>query len=292
MSLAELGIVGGSGLYDMEGVTDLQEVYIDTPYGAPSDALMVGKVDGTTVAFLPRHGRDHRVAPHEINYRANIWALKTAGVKWLLSSSAVGSLREDIRPGDFVIIDQFIDRTRARPSTFFEGGVVAHVTFSDPVCPIARGVLIDACREVGTTAHDGGTYVCIEGPQFSTRAESNLYRSFGASVVGMTNLTEARLAREAEIAYATLAMATDYDCWHEAEEEVSVEAVLAVIKDNIHNAKQVLRAAIPRLSSASPSPAWEALRYAVLSKPAGIDPEKRAQLSLLLGEPPTANEEE
>ncbi len=260
---AAIGIIGGSGLYQMEGVEDLQEVRISTPFGEPSDALLIGKVDGIDVAFLPRHGRGHRVAPHEINYRANIWALKSVGVKWILSVSAVGSMREDIHPGELVVVDQFIDRTRTRPSTFFENGVVAHVQVADPVCPVLRKVLVDACGKLdeGTrhTFHDGGTYVCIEGPQFSTRAESHLYRSWGAAVVGMTNLPEARLAREAEIAYATLAMATDYDCWHEGHDDVTVDAVIAVMRANVAKAQKVLRHAVAGIQGAGPSLAWKAL---------------------------------
>ena len=282
MTRAAIGIVGGSGLYAMEGVTDLEEIWVETPFGAPSDAVILGRVDGTPVAFLPRHGRGHRFAPHEINYRANIWALKSLGVRWLMSVSAVGSLREEIVPGDIVVVDQFLDRTRARPSTFFEKGVVAHVGFGHPVCEVLRGILVEACRSTGARMHDGGTYVCMEGPQFSTRAESFMYRGLGASVIGMTNLPEAKLAREAEIAYASLAMATDYDCWHESEEHVSVEAVVAVLRANVVKAERVLRAAIPRLASAPPSAAWSALDFAVMTAPEAIPAHKRRELALLL----------
>ncbi len=301
-----IGIIGGSGLYQMEGVEEIQEIRISTPFGEPSDALLVGKLDGVDVAFLPRHGRGHRYAPHEINYRANIWALKSVGVKWILSVSAVGSMREDIHPGELVVVDQFIDRTRMRPSTFFEQGIVAHVQVADPVCPVLRGVLDAACEQVlGHEAsgigkdppaaarwHRGGTYVCIEGPQFSTRAESYLYRSWGASVVGMTNLPEARLAREAEIAYATLAMATDYDCWHESHDDVTVEAVIAVMKANVAKAQKVLRAAVAGVASAGPSLAWNALQFAIMTAPGQIPPAARERLALLIDHRLPANEGE
>ena len=281
-----IGIIGGSGLYQMQGVEGLTEHHVHTPFGAPSDAVLVGTLDGTPVAFLPRHGRGHRFAPHEINYRANIWAMKSLGVKWILSVSAVGSMREDIHPGELVVVDQFIDRTRMRPSTFFEDGVVAHVQVADPVCPVLRAILEGACAEVvegaGNRWHRGGTYVCIEGPQFSTRAESNLYRSWNASVVGMTNLPEARLAREAEIAYATLAMATDYDCWHEHHDDVTVDQVLAVMRKNVATAQQVLRRAVNAIGTAGPSPAWKALEFAIMTAPHVIPPAARERLALLI----------
>ena len=282
MNRAAIGIIGGSGLYAMDGVSELTEVRVDTPFGPPSDAIMVGQVDGTPVAFLPRHGRGHRLAPHEINYRANIWALKAVGVRWLMSVSAVGSLKDEIVPGDLVIVDQFLDRTRMRASTFFEGGIVAHVGFGHPCCDVLRGVLLRSCEELGVRHHDGGTYVCMEGPQFSTRAESFMYRGLGASVVGMTNLPEAKLAREAEMAYATLAMATDYDCWHETEEHVSVDAVIAVLQANVVKAQGVLRTAVPLLAEAPPSQAWTALNYSILTAPDAIPQAKRRELSLLL----------
>lgn len=281
---ANIGIIGGSGLYHMEGVEGIQEIRVSTPFGDPSDALLIGTLDGVPVAFLPRHGRGHRASPHEINYRANLWALKSVGVRWLFSVSAVGSMREDIHPGELVVVDQFIDRTRTRPSTFFEGGVVAHVPFADPVCPVLRGVLEAACAEVVGDAgwHRGGTYVCIEGPQFSTRAESFLYRSWGASVVGMTNLPEARLAREAEIAYATLAMATDYDCWHDSHDDVTVDQVIAVMKANVEKAQRVLRAGVAKVASAPESPAWRALEFAIMTAPNQIPPAARERLALFI----------
>ena len=279
---AAIGVIGGSGLYAMAGVGALREVHIETPFGAPSDAIMLGDVDGTPVAFLPRHGRGHRVAPHEINYRANIWALKSLGVQWIFSVSAVGSLREDVPPGRLVVIDQFIDRTRNRPSTFFENGIVAHVSMADPVCPVLRGVLEAACAEAGLDAHHGGAYVCIDGPTFSTRAESFMYRGWGAAVVGMTNIPEARLAREAEIAYATLAMATDYDCWHDGHDHVTVDAVIAVLKANVANAQRVLRLAIAKVAAAPASPAWHVLDNAIMTAPEHISADTRARLAPIL----------
>ena len=280
---ARIGVVGGSGLYELDGLEGIREQRIDTPFGAPSDALLLGEFDGVELAFLSRHGRGHRYAPHEVNYRANLWALKSLGVDWVISVSAVGSLREDIAPGDVVIVDQFIDRTRSRPSTFFEGGVVAHVGFGDPVCTALRGYLLDAARSAGATVHDGGTYVCIEGPTFSTRAESELYRSWGADVVGMTNLPEARLAREAGLSYATLAMVTDYDCWHEGHDEVSVESVLEVLRANVALARRAVRNAVGHvLAHPGPPPMADALAHAVLTDPARIPAETRERLALLL----------
>ena len=281
-----IGVIGGSGLYAMSGVTDLVEVIVDTPFGAPSDALLIGRVDDVPVAFLPRHGRGHRVPPHAINYRANLWAMKSVGVSRIFSVSAVGSLREDIAPGDLVLVDQFIDRTRNRPSTFLEDGVVGHVSIADPVCPVGRALLLDAGRAVAASTpfqlHDGGAYVCIDGPAFSTRAESHMFRSWGASVVGMTNLPEARLAREAEIGYATLAMATDYDCWHPDHDHVTVDAVIAVMKANVANAQAVLRHAIKAAATAAPSPAWRALDNAIMTVPSLIPAATRARLAPIL----------
>ncbi|MBD89626.1 MAG: S-methyl-5'-thioadenosine phosphorylase [Deltaproteobacteria bacterium] len=260
-----LGVIGGSGLYGMEGVEGLEWVSVDTPFGPPSDQVGVGRLDGVPVAFLSRHGRGHRHAPHEINYRANIWALKSLGVRRLVSVSAVGSMREEIVPGDLVLVDQFIDRTRTRPSTFFEDGVVAHVMFSDPVCADLQGLLVKTAAELGIPHHDGGTYVCIEGPQFSTRAESLTYRSWDVSVVGMTNLPEARLAREAQMAYATIALATDYDCWHESEDDVSVEGVLEIVRANVSKAQRLVRAIAPLAAGLPVSTTWSALENAVMS---------------------------
>ena len=280
MTRAAYGIIGGSGLYQMAGVEDVSWQAIETPFGTPSDEIAIGKIDGVSVAFLSRHGRGHKVAPHEINYRANIWALRSVGVKWLISVSAVGSMREGIVPGDLVMVDQFIDRTRVRKSTFFEDGIVGHVSFSDPVCGVLQSALTNAAAALDITHHDGGTYVCIEGPQFSTRAESLLYRSWDVSVVGMTNLPEARLAREAQIAYATIALATDYDCWHESEEEVSVEAVLKTVRGNVDKAQRVIRQVIPALADAGPSAAWNALEHAVMTAPDAVTDEARKRVAL------------
>jgi 5'-methylthioadenosine phosphorylase len=222
---AEIGIIGGSGLYEMEGVGEVRELEISTPFGAPSDKLILGTLEGRRVAFLPRHARGHRILPHEINFRANIFALKTLGVQWIFSASAVGSLKEQYAPLSMVIPDQLVDRTKRRNATFFGRGFVAHVAFANPFCRHVSRVLAEACAASGVTHHEGGTYVCIEGPEFSTRAESLLYRSWGMDIIGMTNLEEARLAREAEICYATLAMVTDYDCWHPDHESVWAEYI-------------------------------------------------------------------
>src|SRR4026209_911280 len=241
---ADIGIIGGSGLYDIEGLRRVKEVSVKTPFGAPSDTVVLGELDGTRIAFLSRHGRGHRINPSEINYRANIFALKSLGVRRVISVSAVGNMKESIKPGDVVLPDQFIDLTKRRVSTFFEGGIVAHVAFGDPVCPSLGAVLLDATRAVGATVHQGGVYLCIEGPQFSTKGESRLYRQWSVSVIGMTNLPEAKLAREAELCYATVALATDYDCWHETEVAVIVEAILTTLRQNVTLAKRLLRAAM------------------------------------------------
>jgi 5'-methylthioadenosine phosphorylase len=236
---ADIGIIGGSGLYAMPGLMDIREERVSTPWGEPSDPLVLGTLDGRRVAFLARHGKGHRLLPSELPFRANIYALKAVGVEQILSVSAVGSLKEEHKPTDFVIPDQFIDRTFHRESTFFGEGIVGHVAFGDPVCGVAAKALEQACAEAGVTGKPGGTYVCMEGPQFSTRAESKLYRSWGADIIGMTNLQEAKLAREAEICYATLAMVTDYDCWHEGHADVTVEQVIAVMHQNTANACRV-----------------------------------------------------
>ena len=278
-----LGVIGGSGLYALAGLEQAREVRCETPWGAPSDALLVGTLAGRPAAFLARHGRGHRLIPSEINFRANIFALKTLGVERILSASAVGSLREDVHPRDVVVPDQFLDRTRGRPSTFFGGGVAAHVGFADPVCPELRALLGRAAREAGATVHDGGTYVCMEGPAFSTRAESRLYRSWGADVIGMTNLQEAKLAREAEICYATLALVTDYDCWHEEEEDVTVEALLANLQANAQLAAAALRAcavALPDRREACTC--GDALAMAIITSREAIPAETRERLGPIL----------
>ncbi|HJR09618.1 MAG TPA: S-methyl-5'-thioadenosine phosphorylase [Pyrinomonadaceae bacterium] len=249
MTTAKIGIIGGSGLYQMPELKDIEEVKVDTPFGSPSDAFIVGTLEGERVAFLPRHGRGHRFTPTELPFRANIYAMKLLGVERILSASAVGSLQEQYAPLDMVIPTQFFDRTRARAheSTFFGGGIVAHVTFAHPVCAELGDVLEASCGAVDVRAHRGGTYLCMEGPAFSTKAESNVYRSWGMDVIGMTNLQEAKLAREAEICYATLALVTDYDCWHEEHDAVSVETVVEYLNKNVRNAQVIMREAVKRL---------------------------------------------
>jgi 5'-methylthioadenosine phosphorylase len=280
---AEIGIIGGSGLYAMPGLTDVSEEKLVTPFGEPSDAFILGELEGRKVAFLARHGRGHRILPSELNFRANIYAMKMLGVERILSVSAVGSLKEEHKPTDFVIPDQFIDRTFARVSTFFGGGVVAHVAFGDPVCSTVAETFKKACDAVDVVGKRGGTYVCMEGPQFSTRAESNLYRSWGADVIGMTNLQEAKLAREAEICYATMAMVTDYDCWHEGHDDVTVEQVVAVLHQNAENASKVVKAAVAAMPAARTCACGDALKYAILTDRKAIPAEARERLSLVLG---------
>jgi 5'-methylthioadenosine phosphorylase len=275
---AEIGIIGGSGLYEMEGVSETSELEIDTPFGAPSDKLVLGRLEGKRVAFVPRHARGHRILPTEINYLANVYALKTLGVQWILSASAVGSLRERYEPLHMVIPDQFVDRTRKRRATFFGRGMVAHVAFANPFCPHVSGVLAAACADAGVTHHRGGTYVCIEGPQFSTRAESNLYRTWGMDVVGMTNLEEARLAREAEICYATLAMVTDFDCWHPDHESVTADKIIANLTRNAANAKNVLRLAVRRLPTPRDCECAHALKHALVTRWSDVPPAVRTEL--------------
>jgi len=280
---AEIGIIGGSGLYSMPGLTEVQEHFVETPFGPPSDALILGSLEGRRVAFLARHGRGHRILPSELNFRANIYAMKKLGVERIVSVSAVGSLKEEHKPTDFVVPDQFIDRTFARNATFFGDGIVGHVAFGDPVCAIVASAIADACQTVGVVGKSSGTYICIEGPQFSTRAESNLYRSWGADVIGMTNLQEAKLAREAEICYATMAMVTDYDCWHEGHDDVTVEQIVAVMHQNAGNAAKVVREAVRAMPSARTCGCANALRYAVMTSQEAIPDAAKARLALILG---------
>lgn len=283
MKKAEIGIIGGSGLYAMPGLSNIREERVETPFGDPSESFILGDLEGREVAFLARHGRGHHILPSDLNFRANIFAMKLLGVERILSISAVGSLKEEHKPTDFVIPDQFIDRTYARISTFFGDGVVAHVAFGDPVCADIVSVFEQACKSVGVTGKKGGTYVCMEGPQFSTRAESNLYRAWGADVIGMTNLQEARLAREAEICYATLAMVTDYDCWREGHDDVTVDQVVAVLHQNAENAAKVVRAAVATISLANTSCACRnALQHAILTDKKVIPVEVRERLGPLL----------
>jgi 5'-methylthioadenosine phosphorylase len=279
-----LGVIGGSGLYELEQLTDVEELAMKTPFGEPSDALIAGTIGATRLLFLPRHGRGHRLPPHRINYRANILALKMAGAEQILSISAVGSMKDEIQPGDMVVVDQFIDRTRHRNDTFFDDdGVVAHVGFADPIDPQLAGSLLGAARRAGSAVHDGGTYLCVEGPQFSTRAESQLYRSWGVSVIGMTNLPEARLAREAELPYATLAMATDYDCWHEGHDAVTVQAVIAVMHVNVARAKEIIVELAQALPDPAGCPASSALAGAIITNTDSISRAARDKLRPLIG---------
>ncbi|HZP36813.1 MAG TPA: S-methyl-5'-thioadenosine phosphorylase [Methylomirabilota bacterium] len=277
-----LGIIGGSGLYEMEGIEDLRWVPVRTPFGEPSDRFGVGRLGDRRVIFLPRHGRGHRLSPSEINYRANIWGLKSLGARWVVSVSAVGSMKEDIHPLDLVIPGQFYDHTRRRVSSFFGEGIVGHVGMADPVCPALGDLLETASREAGARVHRGGIYICIEGPQFSTKGESQIYRRWGVSVIGMTNMPEAKLAREAELCYATLALATDYDVWHESHAAVSVEAVVANLLKNVATAKVVLRRMIPRVGKPCPAGCGDALASAVITDPALFPPRTRKNLALLL----------
>jgi 5'-methylthioadenosine phosphorylase len=282
MPEARIGVIGGSGLYEMEELTDRREVEISTPFGEPSDAFILGTLEGKSVAFLSRHGRGHRYSPSEVPFRANIWGMKSLGVEAVFSASAVGSLREDIEPLHVVIPSQFVDRTRGRVATFFTDGVVAHVSFADPVCNRLRALLADASGKAGCVHHMGGTYVCIEGPQFSTRAESELYRSWGMDIIGMTNLTEAKLAREAGLCYATLAMVTDYDCWHPDHDEVTAEMILANLMQNVRDAQGIVRGAVAAFDDDYDCGCKRALRNAVLTRPEAVPAAARERLALLL----------
>lgn len=279
-----IGVIGGSGLYEMEGLSDVRQVRVETPFGEPSDEFITGTLDGVKMVFLPRHGKGHRFLPSEVNFRANVYGMKKLGVSRIISVSAVGSMKEEIVPGHIVIPDQFIDRTNAtRANTFFGNGVVAHVQFADPVCAELSGWLYEAAVEAGATVHRGGTYICMEGPAFSTRAESTMYRSFGVSVIGMTNIPEAKLAREAELCYGVIALATDYDCWHESHEDVSIEAVLAIIKKNVTTAKAIIRNAVKRIAGERSCPCASALQYAIITDRQAIAAEAKERLDLLIG---------
>ncbi|HZQ19456.1 MAG TPA: S-methyl-5'-thioadenosine phosphorylase [Terriglobales bacterium] len=282
MIKAEIGIIGGSGLYSMPGLTDVRELTQDTPFGAPSDAYVCGMLEGRKVAFLARHGRGHRILPTDLNFRANIHGFKQLGVERILSVSAVGSLKEEHRPGEFVIVDQFVDRTRHRADTFFGNGVVAHIAFADPVCPQLADSVAAACKKAIVAAKRGGTYLCMEGPQFSTKAESNLYRSWGMDVIGMTNLQEAKLAREAEICYVTIAMVTDYDCWHPHHDSVTVDQIVAVLTKNAENACNVVREAVAAMPKERTCKCGSALQHAILTDRTKIPQETRQKLHLIL----------
>ena len=282
---ARIGIIGGSVLYKMDDLKNVEEVQLDTPFGNPSDAIIIGQLESTTVAFLARHGRNHHLLPTELPFRANIHAMKQLGVEYIVSASAVGSLKAEAKPLDMVIPDQFIDRTKNRASTFFGEGLVAHIAFGDPICPNLAKILGDAVASLDlteSTLHRGGTYVCMEGPAFSTKAESNLYRSWDATVVGMTNLTEAKLAREAEIAYATLALVTDYDCWHPDHDSVTVEMIIGNLQKNAVNAQLVIKETVKRLTANPPeSIAHSALKFAILTPPDKIPAATKEKLALL-----------
>jgi 5'-methylthioadenosine phosphorylase len=284
---AKIGVIGGSGLYQMEQMTDIEEVRVHTPFGDPSDVITIGKVAGVSMAFLPRHGRGHRLNPTEVPSRANIWALKSLGVEWVISVSAVGSLREDIAPRDLVIPDQIFDRTKSRVNSFFEGGIVVHCAFGEPFCPTLRGLLLTSANELGDVkVHQSGTYVCMEGPLFSTKAESNVYRKLGMDVVGMTALPEAKLAREAELCYATIACATDYDCWYDAEESVSVEMVVGNMNANVENAKRILLSVaqnLPSERSAQTCNCDHSLASAIMTDYTRIPTEIKEKYQLLIG---------
>jgi len=283
MTEPAIGVIGGSGLYELEGLTDLRWRRVRTPFGDPSDEYCTGTFQGRPVIFLPRHGRGHRLTPTELNFRANIWGLKSLGAEWVISVSAVGSMKETIHPLDLVVPSQFFDATKRRVSSFFGEGIVAHVGMADPVCPTVAAALEKAARATGANVHRGGTYICIEGPQFSSKAESRIYRTWGVDVIGMTNMPEAKLAREAELCYATLALVTDYDVWHESHETVTVEAVIQNLLKNVATAKDVLRQVIPALGPPRACPCASLLQNAVITSPAAFPLDTRRRLDLLLG---------
>lgn len=283
MSGGAIGVLGGSGLYQLEGLGQVKWRRVQTPFGAPSDEYCTGRLDDREVIFLARHGRGHRLMPSELNFRANIWGLKALGAEWVISVSAVGSMKEAIRPLDLVIPDQFFDATKRRVSSFFGDGIVAHIGMAEPVCPQLATTLEKAARQTSATVHRGGTYICIEGPQFSTKAESRVYRSWGVDVIGMTNMPEAKLAREAELCYATLALATDYDVWHETHATVSVESVIQTLLRNVVTAKEVLRRAIPMVAPPRACPCPSLLQNAVITSPTAFPPATRRRLELLIG---------
>jgi 5'-methylthioadenosine phosphorylase len=283
MQRAQIGIIGGSGLYDMSDVTDREELVVTTPFGEPSGPYVLGTLRGRRVAFLARHGAGHRISPSELNFRANIFGLKTLGVEYILSASAVGSLKEEYKPADIVIPNQFFDRTKGRPSTFFGRGLVGHVGFAHPFCKILSGIAYDTGKKVGAAIHTGGTYVCMEGPQFSTLAESQLYRSWGMDIIGMTNLQEAKLAREAEICYTTIALVTDYDCWHPNHDSVTVEMVMSTLSKNAATAQQIIAGAVERLPFERTCECASALKYALVTRPEMIPDQVKTDLAPIIG---------
>jgi len=280
---ARIGVIGGTGLYDIEGIKDVKEVRPETPFGKPSDAILVGKLGGVGIAFLPRHGKKHTVSPTEVPSRANIYALKALGVEFIISSNSCGSFKEELKPGHLLVPDQIIDRTRQRVNTFFSGGIVAHIQFADPFCPVLSDIVYKSAKEAGATVHKGGTFIAMEGPAFSTRAESRLYKAWGADVLGMTVLPEAKLAREAEICYASIACITDYDSWHETNETVSVEAILTTMRNNIDFAKKTIKLAAGRVPQKRECGCAAALGGAIVTDLAAIPKEQRKKLDLLIG---------
>ncbi len=283
MEPIRIGVIGGSGVYQMEGLEDVEEIHIDTPFGEPSDNYVVGTLEGVRVAFLARHGRGHRIMPHELNSRANIWGFKKLGVEYLIAISACGSMKEEIRPGDIVIPDQLFDRTRRSPQTFFGDGLVVHVSVAEPFCAYLSDVLYEAVKETGARVHKGGTFIIIEGPRFSTKGESRIFRQWGVDIIGMTAIPEAFLAREAEMSYAIMAHVTDYDVWHEEEEPVTVEMVIQRLQQNAAIAKEAVRNAVRRLKDAPPSPYRDALKDAIITARDKIPPETKERLKLLVG---------
>jgi len=285
MPQARIGVIGGSGLYDIEGLTDIEEVGIDTPFGKPSDAITIGKLEGVGVAFLPRHGRGHRISPTEVPYRANIYALKSLGVEWIIGINAVGSLKSEMKPGDLVIPDQLIDRTQSRVSSFFRDGIVAHVLFADPFCPVLSQILCRSAAEAGAAVHNGGTYVVMEGPAFSTRAESHLHRSWGASLIGMTALPEAKLAREAEICYAIVAGVTDYDCWQDDAPPSTIDEIIATLKRNTQTMRAIIESAVAAIPDERDCDCdcASALKVAIATDPRQIPAAQKKKLDLLIG---------
>ncbi|MCL0095564.1 S-methyl-5'-thioadenosine phosphorylase [Dehalococcoidia bacterium] len=283
MPEVKLGVIGGTGLYEIEGLRDVEEVKVKTPFGDPSDSIITGTLEGTGIAFLPRHGRGHRINPTELPSRANIYALKSLGVEWIISINSAGSLREELEPRHLVIPDQLIDRTRNRVNSFFGNGLVVHIAFAEPFCQTLSEILHQAARDAGATLHKGGTFIAMEGPQFSTRAESRLYRSWGASIVGMTVLPEAKLAREAEMCYASLACITDYDCWHDEKEPVTVETILAILAENISTAKEIIKIASPRIPSRRDCECAHALRTGMVTPPGLIPERMKEELAVLIG---------
>ena len=283
MEQVQIGIIGGSGLYDMAEVTDRKDVVVTTPFGDPSGPYVIGTLRGKRVAFLSRHGAGHRLSPSELNFRANIFGMKLLGVEYILSASAVGSLKQEYKPLDIVVPDQFIDRTRGRVSTFFGRGLVAHIAFAHPFCKLLSGVALGSGQAAGATIHQGGTYVCMEGPQFSTLAESKLYRSWGADIIGMTNLQEAKLAREAEVCYTTIALVTDYDCWHPDHDSVTVEMIIANLTQNAQTAQQIIAGAVDRLPFERTCECASALKYALITRPDAIPAETARDLAPIVG---------